>query len=137
MGFYKLLAAWAVAMGCTCHEGGPVQAQADAPSRPVLKPARARGYLPPTALAVEGASAGIARGQSISGCVAGWYSHSGMTQAEWRSACERASTAQGIPQVQALSLCIVAWEPATHMTKREWRAACERSVQQDPGAFQR
>jgi hypothetical protein len=138
MDIFRLLAAGAFASVCLCFEGWPAAAQAPSSSQPVLKPAKARGSPPRAAAAKEAASVDASGGRrSISSCVAGWYRDSGMTQGEWRSACERGSAPDTTPQERALSLCLVAWEPATHMTRREWRAACVRSVQQNPGAFQR
>jgi hypothetical protein len=133
MGFFKLLAAWAVAMSGICSGLALASAQTEQVSRPVLKPAKARGSHPRAALAENTAIPA----PSVSRCVAGWYGTSGMTQGEWRKACERTTADPGVPQERALSLCVDAWEPATHMTRREWQAACTRSVQQDPGAFQR
>ncbi len=137
MGFSKLVAAGAVATTCIWYEGLPALAQSEALSRPVLKPAKARGTNPRAAAAEDAARAGSAPSQTIMQCVAGWYGTSGMTQGEWRKACQRTAAEQGVPQERALSLCVDAWEPATHMTKREWRTACQRSVQQQPGAFER
>jgi hypothetical protein len=133
MSFFKLLAAGCVAAACIWHVGPAALAQAVSASRPVLKPAKARGSYPRAVLAENAATPA----PSVTRCVAGWYGTSGMSRGDWRKACERASGDGGMPQGQALSLCVAAWEPATHMTKGEWRAACERSVQQDPGAFQR
>src|SRR5262249_18351734 len=120
MGLLKLLAAWAIVLSCIGHQALPAAAQTPPSSQPVLKPAKTRGSLPRAATAEETPSAGAAHKESASSCVAGWYGSSGMTQGEWRTACERASAEAGMPQVQALSLCIVAWDPATHMTRREW-----------------
>ena len=133
MGFFKLLAAWCVATACIWHLGPPASGQTASASRPVLKPAKARGSHPRAVLAENAA----VPAPSVTRCVAGWYGTSGMSKGEWRKACERASSDGGVPQDRALSLCVDAWEPATHMTRREWQAACERSVQQEPGAFQR
>ena len=134
MSLLKLLAAGCLATGCVCFVDNWAVAQtAKSDSRPVLKPAKARGSYPRAALAENAATPA----PSVIRCVAGWYGTSGMSRGEWRKACERASADGGIPQDQALSVCVKDWDPVTHMSKQEWRAACQRSVQQDPGAFQR
>src|SRR5262249_15959866 len=134
MSLFKLLAAGCLAMACVCFVDTWALAQtAKSDSRPVLKPAKARGSYPRAALAENAATPA----PSVIRCVAGWYGTSAMPPAERRQACERASVDVGIPQDQALSVCVNDWDPVTHMSRQEWRAACQRSVQQDPGAFQR
>src|SRR5262245_49714834 len=121
MGLFKLLAAGCVAAACISQANSLVSAetksaqaksgQTKSDTRPVLKPAKARGSYPRAALA-ENSSVPA---PSVMRCVAGWYGTSGMTKGDWHKACERAtSDGGGIAPERALSLCVDAWEPATH-----------------------